>query len=354
MDLMKRLLSIVLVGLFLLSGCTQYPPSGVPTNPSTSNVTVPGGTVTPPPVSISVHPELGQILVGSNNLTLYVFLKDEINKSNCYDACAALWPPLIVTGELTSSLPGTLGTILRADGSKQATYNGMPLYYFSNDTKSGDINGNGFKNVWFVAKPDMVTFPKVSLSAEQAMAIANASCSGLTGNYSEDKTTGAWQFELSLGCASKCTIYQNGTVKSQVNECQSNQTITAKFPVIKTLQAGVLGQILTNSKGLALYIFAQDSTNMSNCYGGCVTTWPPLILTSGYTIEGIELPGVVGTIVRSDGSLQVTYNGLPLYSYAYDSIPGQVMGDGVGGVWHVVKPDTTAFPLQVPTVPGGY
>lgn len=113
-------------------------------------------------------------------------------------------------------------------------------------------------------------------------------------------------------------------------------TSTASGQVVKS--AVINGQkVLTNSKGLTLYWFAPDKKNKSVCYGACASYWPPV---PGHQNAG---PGVnsalLGTISRTDGSTQATYNGRPLYTYIADSSPGQARGNNVnlnGGLWHVV------------------
>ena len=94
--------------------------------------------------------------------------------------------------------------------------------------------------------------------------------------------------------------------------------------------------MLTNAKGFALYSFAPDTPTMSKCYGSCAVYWPPV---TGTAAAGAHLPGKVATIRRTDGALQLTYNGHPLYAYIGDSAPGQAAGNNLnlnGGVWHEV------------------
>jgi predicted lipoprotein with Yx(FWY)xxD motif len=94
--------------------------------------------------------------------------------------------------------------------------------------------------------------------------------------------------------------------------------------------------VLTNAKGFTLYWFALDTSTTSNCNSGCTAVWPPV---KGPATAGSGVTGKLGTITRSDGSVQATYNGHPLYTYAGDSAPGQANGDGInasGGVWHEV------------------
>jgi predicted lipoprotein with Yx(FWY)xxD motif len=94
--------------------------------------------------------------------------------------------------------------------------------------------------------------------------------------------------------------------------------------------------VLTNAKGFTLYSFAPDTPATSKCYGNCAAYWPP---TTG-TAASPGVPGRVGTIKRSDGSSQLTYNGHPLYTYIGDTAPGQARGNNLnlyGGLWHEVR-----------------
>ena len=93
------------------------------------------------------------VLTGSNGMTLYTFDKDVAGsgKSACNGACANNWPPLfVVEGESAS---GDYSVVVRDDGKKQWAYKGKPLYHWAKDQKAGDKTGDGFNNVWHVAKP---------------------------------------------------------------------------------------------------------------------------------------------------------------------------------------------------------
>ena len=94
--------------------------------------------------------------------------------------------------------------------------------------------------------------------------------------------------------------------------------------------------VLTNGKGFTLYSFAPDTATRLNCNGACVQYWPPV---TGRPTAGPGVTGVLGTITRSDGSAQATYDGHPLYTYVADTAPGQANGNNLnlnGGVWHEV------------------
>ncbi len=94
--------------------------------------------------------------------------------------------------------------------------------------------------------------------------------------------------------------------------------------------------VLTNAKGFTLYWFAPDTPAKSNCNGTCAVYWPPVI---GTLPPNPAITGKLGTIKRSGGTTQATYNGHPLYLYVGDTAPGQANGNGLnlnGGLWHEV------------------
>jgi predicted lipoprotein with Yx(FWY)xxD motif len=99
--------------------------------------------------------------------------------------------------------------------------------------------------------------------------------------------------------------------------------------------------VLTNAAGFTLYSFAPDTPAKSNCNGTCAQNWPPV--HGPATASGVT--GTFGTIKRSDGSVQATFDGHPLYAFAGDSAPGQNKGNGLnaaGGLWHEVTTSGTA------------
>jgi predicted lipoprotein with Yx(FWY)xxD motif len=101
---------------------------------------------------------LGKYLIAYNGMTLYTYSKDKTGTSTCSDQCAVNWPPYVVASadslsNIQAGVTGKVGTITRADGSMQVTYNGKPLYFFAKDAKSGDTTGQNVGKVWFVVKP---------------------------------------------------------------------------------------------------------------------------------------------------------------------------------------------------------
>ena len=108
-------------------------------------------------IDIAHDATLGDHLTGEDGKTLYVLTKDTPGASTCTDSCATTWPPFVLdAGETTaagSGVTGTLGTLKRADGSMQVTYNNAPVYYFSGDSAAGDAKGQGIGGVWYVVTP---------------------------------------------------------------------------------------------------------------------------------------------------------------------------------------------------------
>jgi predicted lipoprotein with Yx(FWY)xxD motif len=109
-----------------------------------------------------------------------------------------------------------------------------------------------------------------------------------------------------------------------------------------------LGSFLVDGNGRSLYLYTKDTPNTSVCYDKCATAWPPL-LTKGAPVAGTGVDAtLLGTTNRTDGTVQVTYKGWPLYYYEKDTAAGDVTGQGVGEVWYVVAPDggqnTTPMP----------
>jgi predicted lipoprotein with Yx(FWY)xxD motif len=99
------------------------------------------------------------------------------------------------------------------------------------------------------------------------------------------------------------------------------------------------GSALAGEGGMTLYTFDQDSNGESSCYEDCATNWPAFLVDEGEeATAGEGVTGDIGTTERTDGTMQVTYDGAPLYYFAGDTAPGDSNGDGVGDVWHVAVP----------------
>jgi predicted lipoprotein with Yx(FWY)xxD motif len=124
-----------------------------------------------------------------------------------------------------------------------------------------------------------------------------------------------------------------------------------------TIQATTVSgsSYLVDQTGKSLYVFAADTANTSACTGACATSWPPLTVTAGATpaaggVTGSSAPASVAntvqqallsTFARTDGTTQVTYNGMPLYYYSGDTAAGQTNGEGItafGAEWYLEQP----------------
>jgi predicted lipoprotein with Yx(FWY)xxD motif len=150
---MKKIYTMILLllaGVILFAGCAQ--PQAPPVTPTPV-------TPTPAPDTVKVvaNPLYGQILVDPNGMTLYYFAKDTggSGTSACTGTCLGLWPAFDApTIKVSSPLRATdFGEFTRADGGKQTTYMGWPLYYYTADKAPGDTNGYAFNNLWYVMSP---------------------------------------------------------------------------------------------------------------------------------------------------------------------------------------------------------
>lgn len=131
--------------------------------------------------------------------------------------------------------------------------------------------------------------------------------------------------------------------ESPTSTASASPTAASATPGPTTVSTGStsLGTVLTTPQGLTLYYFVPEKGGVVACTGGCATTWPPL-KASGAETKPSSVTGTLGTVALSDGSMQVTYNGWPLHTYAADSAAGQTNGQGVAGKWFVATPSLTA------------
>jgi predicted lipoprotein with Yx(FWY)xxD motif len=231
---------------------------------------------------VRVHAtSLGKVLVTANGRVLYLYTPDHRNTSACYGECASLWPPLLTTGKPRAGAgakSALLGIAMRKDGKHQVTYAGHPLYLFAGDKKSSQTNGQGLQKVWWVVSPAGLKITK-------------------------------------------------------------RPVVSTPAPAAVTLQLSTtnLGQVITDANGRTVYLYTPDTTTASTCYGQCAATWPP-VLVIGAPVAGDGLASsLLGTTTRTDGTVQVTYGGHPLYLFAKDAKAGDTNGEAVFGVWYAVS-----------------
>lgn len=126
----------------------------------------------------------------------------------------------------------------------------------------------------------------------------------------------------------------------------------AKPSITLVVRDSKLGSIITDDKGMTLYMFTPDARNVSNCEGACLNVWPPVMLKSDETLSSVGVDGnlrrsKLGVAMRFDGSRQVTYNGFPLYWWVRDKTPGDVTGQWVGNVWFVLNDAGTPNSVRI-------
>lgn len=109
---------------------------------------------------------------------------------------------------------------------------------------------------------------------------------------------------------------------------------------LNTMTSQTVGTYLVAGNGMALYTLNRDTAGVSNCSGQCAVAWPPYTVSGTLASSlsgGVGITGAIAVITRADGSVQVTYKGMPLYFWQSDAVPGDVTGDGVNGFF-VAKP----------------
>ena len=111
---------------------------------------------------------------------------------------------------------------------------------------------------------------------------------------------------------------------------------TTPAKVVLTVRKTKIGNVLATSTGQTVYWFSKDvkGSGKSACLGTCLAAWP--VVAGIPAAAGVRLAGKLGTITRPGGVVQATYNGYPLYTYAMDLTPGQILGNGAAGMWHVI------------------
>jgi predicted lipoprotein with Yx(FWY)xxD motif len=242
-----------------------------------------GGNNTAANLSLGSNANLGNILVSAEGRTLYYFALDlpgsggQAAVSNCVGGCLAIWPifhvdaPVVGAG-LTAS---DFGELVRADGAKQTTFKGLPLYLFAGDARAGDTNGDNLgdptpNDLWYVIKDPFYS----------ALVLTKA---GGPDRYLADPTGRALYFD-------------------------SQDTV-----------------------GNA------SSDPVPACVGACVTKWPVFAAASGSLPTGVD-PAKLTTFTRADGAKQSAFDGHPLYYFSGDSAQGDTKGHGVNAAFDTVNP----------------
>jgi predicted lipoprotein with Yx(FWY)xxD motif len=365
-------------GMFDFPGGNDLPATDAAGNVVTPAFTVTGGLPTALSLNLSESEALGLYLTDVAGMSLYTFAADVPGTSNCYGGCAAAWPPLLVEAGTEYSagegIPGELGTTKRDDDTLQVTYNEWPLYYWINDAAPGDTNGHNVNNVWAVAYPTTHVF----LGGNDDLGRFLVGPDGLTlyrfnpdepgSSVCYDQCAANWpplligEGEIPGGNAGvvgklDTTERDDGTIQITyegmplyywVNDAAPGDAtghgVNDIWYVLPPLTVRVgnseeLGDFLVGANGMTLYLFTVDEERLSNCYEQCAANWPPLLVQPGEApVPGMGVTGELGVTERDDGSLQVIYDGKPLYYWVNDEAPGDTTGQGVNDVWFVVAP----------------
>jgi predicted lipoprotein with Yx(FWY)xxD motif len=230
-------------------------------------------------LAVSDNPDLGKVLTDSSGLTHYRFDSDTADppKSNCDGTCATAWPP-VPAGDATAGTgvdKAVLGEVTRADGTKQLTVGGWPVYRYAKDVNAGDVNGQGVGGKWYALAP---TGKKAALSSLPGLSVRK---DPKLGDIIVDKNG--------------MTVY--------------------RFLKDKAWPKSV-----------------------SNCTGACLEKWPAVGPVATNDTKGVLKKGLMG-FTRPDGVKQMTVNCWPIYTFSGDKAPGDTNGQGVGGTWYAVSPE---------------
>jgi predicted lipoprotein with Yx(FWY)xxD motif len=249
-------------------------------------------SVETPTISEEVSPN-GIILssaIANGGRTLYLLTSDSPKTSNCNAAggCDALWPPLLTNSHAMAGngvARGLIGTIRRSDGTNQVTYAGHPLYFFALDLAAGAANGE--INGQHILDPAPVN--------------------------------GVWY-----------SVLPNGTPEPGSATIQSESSNGTNI----LADAGSVNGVIAT-----LYAFSADTATQSNCNGACAVAWPPVLTQTAPSAIDSASGSLLGVIQRADGTFQVTYNGHPLYYFAF-ALDSGTEGNGIsvdGGTFNIVN-----------------
>ncbi|MFJ7066278.1 SCO0930 family lipoprotein [Streptomyces sp. NPDC101115] len=234
------------------------------------------------PLAVRTDAKLGRLVTDAGGFTLYRFDNDTAKPSTsaCAGDCAKAWPPVPAGSTQPGGVdPSLVGSLERADGVKQLTVDGWPVYRFAKDTAPGQTNGQGVGGTWFAIAPD-------------GKKAAPAAAPGTD----------------------------------------------AALPPLSLADNDKLGKILRDGKGRTLYRFTKDTAwpMKSNCLGPCLEKWRPAKPVDVNKVEGVD-PKKLSVYTRPDGTQQLAIDCWPLYWFTGDKTPGDTNGQGVGGTWFTVS-----------------
>jgi predicted lipoprotein with Yx(FWY)xxD motif len=207
-----------------------------------------------------------------------------------------------------------LGSFLTGQG-------GLTLYIFTKDSRNKSVCEGACADLW----PPLLSSSGVRLPSGAAGRVT-------TFTRSDGKRQVAYNGQ-------PLYYWKNDLKAGEVSgQGVSNVWYTANLgPTLQVGRNEKLGSFLTGPNGKTLYLFTKDEAGKSNCEGPCLAIWPPLLVSRQPEVSA-ALSNKVSTLKRPDGSLQVTFDGKPLYYFAKDIKEGDINGQGVNNVWYVLKP----------------
>ncbi len=345
----------------------------------------------------------GSLIIAESGLSLYTFDNDMVDTSTCdgtsgdFDTCAGLWPPLLADDGAIPDESMTL--ITRSDNAMQWAYQGQPLYHWYQDSAQGDIGGDGINGVWHLARPlPLISTDIAGMAAyvgSQTIASVSDAAGVLTPMRIDKSGFTLYTFDNDpiddSACAGDCIniwpplladagakamsplsivnasngnmqwaykgkplyFFVNDNAAGDVNGDEVNNVwhIATQEPAIqRTIANGralsATGMVnvsaLANTAtamdkdGFSLYTFDNDMMGVSNCVDACLDAWPAFVPHD----EDVAI-GEFTIITRDDGIKQWSHQGMPLYFFKNDTARGDINGDGINGIWHLIKPVNT-------------
>jgi predicted lipoprotein with Yx(FWY)xxD motif len=182
------------------------------------------------------------------------------------------------------------------------------------------------------------------LSVGLVLVMALTACGSSTSSSSSTAASTTSSAGVTTAPATAASDYGDSSATSATpaaSPAASAATPAAGATTVMVATDAKLGAILTNADGMTLYTYEKDTPGKSVCNGACATNWPP-VSASGTPTAPSGATGTFGTITRDDGTSQLTYNGMPLYTYIKDKAPGDTTGQDVGDVWYVALAAATS------------
>jgi predicted lipoprotein with Yx(FWY)xxD motif len=278
-------------------------------------------------LTLQSNSTLGDFIADGKGKTLYIFSNDVNGQSQCTGTCLADWP-IYYAADLKPAVgvdAADFATITRADGAKQTTYKGWPLYYFAGDHATGDVNGEAVGNIWFVAKP-----------GGYSLMLGNGQLVGKDGkSYTSNYTEGTGATEYIVDAKGR-TVYMfskdfNGVNKFTNTDATHNAIWPIFYTEVTTLpstlnkddfgQISVFGNNQLTYKGHPLYYFGEDANagetkGVSQGLTGGVPTWP---IVNAQTAVAATQPTVMTTTNATLGTILTDNIGRTLYYFARDT-----------------------------------